>query len=76
MSDFLKKKGQKSGLQIAREILPMQGPQGIMPTAGVKNTKFQSNNNTKAAVKTSIPQGKAHAKVMGAAANLKHGKYL
>lgn len=76
MTDFLKKKNNKGGMQIAREILPMQGRQGVMPTAGVKNMKFQSNNNTKAAVKTSVPQGKAHAKVMGAAANLKHGKYL
>lgn len=75
MSKYLKKKGHKGGMGNDRAILPHQGQQGAMPTSGVSNSGMENLNNTKAQVRTSVPQGKAHAKVMGNT-GMKTGKYL
>lgn len=77
MTDFLKKKNHKAGLTPDRATLPHQlGSELPLPQIGVKNTAKETTSNTQAPMNRQIPQGKPHAKVMGASQNLKHGKYL
>lgn len=72
---YLAKKNNKGGLSGGNAVAPGQ-PAMSEPTVGVKNTQFEKLNTTKAQVATRVPQGKSHAKVIGAPKNLKHGKYL
>jgi hypothetical protein len=69
---YLHKKNNSPSLS-GNKTAPQQ-PRGVMPSAGVNNTMFESLNNTKGSGK-SMPGAKSHAKVMGASPK-KHGQYL
>lgn len=75
-SGFLQKQNNQGGLDHNRSIAPNQGRQGVLPVSGVNNTSMASLNNTKAPMTRTVPQGKPHAKVVGAPKNMQHGRYL